>query len=63
MNTSQRPEVLREADQVKEHRGDPSIDAVPQRLCPGEQAPAQDPVGPHVPDEGAFGAFVGGAGI
>jgi len=63
MNTSERSEVPRETAHVQEARGTPGVDTVPQRSCPNEQIPPRNPVGPHVPDEGAFESFVGGAGI
>jgi hypothetical protein len=63
MNPSARPEVPRETDQVREHRGDPRVDAVPQEFSPNEQAAPRNPFEPHVSNEGAFENFVGGAGI
>jgi hypothetical protein len=61
MNTSVHSEVLRGADQVKEHRGNPRVDTVRQEFCASEQIPPRNPDRPYVPDEGAF--FVDGAGI
>jgi hypothetical protein len=63
MNTSARPDALREADHVKEHGGNPSADALRQELRPREQTPPRDPRGPCAPEEGAGETFVGGAGI
>jgi hypothetical protein len=63
MNPSARPEVIRENRQGKEDRGIHSLDPVPQQVRPDEHPPPPNPVGPHVPDLGAFEAFVGGAGI
>ena len=63
MNPSTRSEVLSETDQGKEHCGNPIVDTVQQELCSNEQTPPWDPLGPYVPDEGAFETFVGGAGI
>jgi hypothetical protein len=61
MNASD--EVLRETDHVKEHCGNPSVDALRQELRANEQTPPRNPVGPCVPDAGAFETFVGGTGI
>ena len=63
VNTSAHPHVLRETDQDKEHRGIPRVDTLPEELCSTGQAPPWNPVGPHIPDEGATETFVGGAGI
>jgi hypothetical protein len=63
MDASERSDVLRDADQVKGHRGIPSVDAAPQELCPSEQTPPRNPVGPFAGDEGAFETFVDGSGI
>ena len=63
MNPATRPEVLRDADQVKEPCGMPGGDLVPQKLCTNEEAPLRPSVGSHVPDERASRTFVGGAGI
>ena len=57
MNTSTRSPVRGEMEQVKEHRGNPGVDAVPEEFCPSEQPPPGDP------DEGAFETFVDGGGI
>jgi hypothetical protein len=61
MNASVRSEVRREADQVKEHRGNPRVETVVEEFCASEQIPLRNPVRPYAPDEGAF--FVDGAGI
>jgi hypothetical protein len=63
MTTTERSEVLRETEQGKEHRGNPGVDPVPQEFCANDQNPPWDPSGSHVPGEGAFETFVGGAGI
>jgi hypothetical protein len=63
MNTSERPEVLRDTADVQEHRANPSVRAVPQEHGSGRQTPPRNPAEPYVPDEGAFEGFVGGAGI
>jgi hypothetical protein len=63
MKESPRPEVLRETDHVQERRGNPGVDSMLQELCSHEQTPPRNPLGPYVPDEGAFESFVGGAGI
>jgi hypothetical protein len=63
MNASERPEVLRETDHVREHRATPGVQTVPQEHRPNRQTPPRNPVGPHVPGEAAFETFVGGAGI
>jgi hypothetical protein len=62
MNTSERYNVLRETDQVKEHGGDPSMDAVPQELCSDEQNSPRKANGPSDLDEGAYDSLAGGAG-
>jgi hypothetical protein len=63
MNASAGHEVLSETDQVEGHRGNPSVDTVPQELRSNEQTSPWNPGGPDGPDEGAFTTFVGGAGI
>jgi hypothetical protein len=63
MNASERPAVPRETDHVKEHRTTPSAHTAPQEHRSDRQAPPQNPIGPHVLDEGASETFVGGAGI
>jgi hypothetical protein len=63
MNVSERSAVLRQTDQIKEHRGNPRVDTVPQEPYPAEQAPPRNPVRPNIPDEGAFETLAGGAGI
>jgi hypothetical protein len=63
MNGSAYSEVLRETDQVKEHRGNPGVDTAPQEVCFNEEAPPRNPVRPCAPDEGAFETFIGGEGI
>ena len=63
MNTSARPEVLRETDHVQERRGNPGVDIVLQELCSNEQTPLRNPLGSSVPDEDAFETYVSGAGI
>jgi hypothetical protein len=63
MSVSERSEVLRETDHVKEHCGNPGVDTVPPEVCPNGQTPPRNPVGPCGPDAGAFETFVGGAGI
>jgi len=61
MNASQHTDVLRETDSVKEHLGNPRVDAVPQELCSTPQTPPRGLAGPS--DEDAFETFVDGAGI
>ena len=63
MNPSARPEGFRETDQVKEHGGTPSVDSVLPDLCPNEQSPPRNPVGPYLPDQPAPDTLVDGAGI
>jgi hypothetical protein len=63
MNAPERTEALRQTDQVKEHRGNPGVDTVPQELCPDEQIPPWNPVKSHVLDERPSETFADGAGI
>ena len=63
MNPFKRFEVLREADQGKEQRGDRGLYTVPRELCPNEPSPSRDPVVSYLPGEGAFETFADGAGI
>jgi hypothetical protein len=63
MNASERSEDRRETDQAQEHCATPMVHPVPQEHHSDRQTPPGNPVGPHVPDEGAFETFVGGAGI
>jgi hypothetical protein len=63
MNTSERPEVLRETDHVQERGDNPGDDSVLKEPRSNGQTPPRNPAGPHVPDEGALETFVGGAGI
>jgi hypothetical protein len=62
MNGSACSEVLRGTDQVKDHRGNPGVDPVPE-VCLDQEAPPRNPVRPCAPDEGAFETFIGGEGI
>jgi hypothetical protein len=63
MNALKCPEVPRETDPVREPRGAPRVDNMPQEFVSGEQTPSLTPARPYVPDEGGFKTFVGGAGI
>jgi hypothetical protein len=63
MNTSTRSEVPSDADSDKVRHANPRDQFVLQELCSNEQTPPRNPLGSHVPDEGAFETFVGGAGI
>jgi hypothetical protein len=63
MNASERYEELRESAHIKGHRRNPNVDGAPQELCLSEQTLPRNPVGPFVPDEGAFETFVDGSGI
>jgi hypothetical protein len=63
MDASERPELPRETDHIKGRRGNPNVDAAPQELCPSEQTPPRNPVGPFDPDEGALETLVDGSGI
>jgi hypothetical protein len=71
MNSSIRPEVREQTDQVKEHRRHPSEAAFLRpggtTIDPSEKTdelidPSLDPVRPNVPDDG-FETFIHGAGI
>jgi hypothetical protein len=63
MNASERPEVPREPAHVQEHRAAPNVHTGPPDHRSNTQTPPRNPVGPYVPDEDAFEAFVSGAGI
>jgi hypothetical protein len=63
MSTPKRLEVRRETDQVKEHRGNSRGDTPTQKVDFNGQVQPRNPVGPNVPDRGAFETFDGGAGI
>jgi hypothetical protein len=63
MNASARTEVLRQADQVKEHRAHPSVAALPQEVCFSESGRHGSPVRPDVSEEAGFPTFAHGAGI
>ena len=63
MNAPEHSEVPRETDHAREPRANATVHTVPQEHHSGQQTPPRDPAGPHVPDEGAFETFVGGAGI
>jgi hypothetical protein len=62
MNASARTEVLRQRDQVKEHRGYPGV-TLPPEVCVSEPSRHGNPVQPDVPDEAGFPSFIHGAGI
>ena len=63
MSASERTQVPRKADQVKEHRGDQGVDAVLQEVCSNERLSPRKSVQPYVRDERDFETFVGGAGV
>jgi hypothetical protein len=63
MDTSERPEVLRETSHVTGNLGKTGADAMPRGPRSNEWTPPHDPAGPTVPDEGAFDSFVDGSGI
>jgi hypothetical protein len=63
MSTSERPELPRETDPVKECRGDQDVGGAPQEFRPNEPNPTRDPVGPQLSNKSAFETYVGGAGI
>jgi hypothetical protein len=63
MNASERPAVPREADHLQERRATPSAHTVTQGHRSNRRTLPQNPVGPHVPDEGAPETFIGGARI
>ena len=62
MNASERTEVPWQMDQVKAHRGNPSV-AQLQEVCFSEQSRHGSPVQPNVPQEPDFQDFVDGADI
>jgi len=63
MNAAEHSEGLRETDHDQEHRAAPSAHTGPPDHLSDRPTPPRNPVGPHVPDEGALETFVGGAGI
>jgi hypothetical protein len=63
MNAPERSEAPRETDYAQEHRATPPVHAAPQEHCLNGQPALRNPIAPHVPDEGAFETFVGGADI
>jgi hypothetical protein len=63
MNAPERSEAQRETDHAQEHRATPPVHAAPPGTRPNGQPAPRAPIGLHVPDEGAFETFVGGAGI
>jgi hypothetical protein len=63
MSLSEHPEVLGEMDRAREHCDSPSVDTVLQEHCSDGHTSPRNLTEPHVPDEGAFYTYVGGAGI
>jgi hypothetical protein len=63
MNPSPKSEDLRAADQGREYRGIPRIRTLSREHSIEEQVPLRNLGRPHVPDEGVFETFFGGAGI
>jgi hypothetical protein len=63
MNPSEHSEVLPEADNDQERRGNPRDDTGARELYTSEPSLPLNPVAPYAPDESAFETFVGGAGI
>jgi hypothetical protein len=61
MNAPTRPEAVRETDQAREQRGNPSVIPVPKTVRSNEQTRTRTPAVPS--DEGAFETFADGAGI
>jgi hypothetical protein len=63
MNTSERLDLSREIDQLKEPPGDPGAETWLQEISSNERTRCEDLAGRHVPDEDVFETFVDGAGI
>jgi hypothetical protein len=62
MNPSTHPEIWK-TDHATEHLDNPRVDSAPQEHRCDTQTPPHDPAGPHVPGQGTFETFAGGAGI